>query len=257
MHTYKSLLKDIKELGIKEDDTLLVHSSMKAIGEVEGGADTVLDALMAAVSKGLLILPTHTWDTMTVEHNIFDRDKEPACVGILPNIFMKREGVIRSLHPTHSLAAYGENADEFIKGEENQSTPCSRNGCYGKLYDMKAKILLLGCKLNRNTYMHGMEEWFGIPERLTKELLPLKIVMPDGSLKDCPMHKHYLPNGISISEYYIKIEEPLLKNNIMEIGNIGDAKSRIMDAVKAADLFTEYLKNDKDAFLDCQELPHI
>lgn len=42
----KDLMQDLERLKINKKGTLLVHSSMKSIGEVEGGADTVLDALM-------------------------------------------------------------------------------------------------------------------------------------------------------------------------------------------------------------------
>ena len=254
VYQYEDLLYDIKELGIIETDTILVHSSMKAIGEVQGGADTVLDALMSSVKKGMLLLPTHTWATMTKEHNVYDRDVEPACVGILPNLFRKREGVIRSLHPTHSLAAYGQGAKEFVSGEELQTTPCSRSGCYGKLYDRNAKILLLGCGLNRNTYMHGVEEWFGIKERLTDETLPLKIVMPDGSLKSVNMHKHYKPNNISISEYYVKAEKPFLQLGLLKKGYIGDAGCMVMNAKEIADVCTGWLKENKDVFTDLKEI---
>lgn len=43
----KQQLKDqLESMGLKGDETILIHSSMKAIGAVDGGADTVLDAWM-------------------------------------------------------------------------------------------------------------------------------------------------------------------------------------------------------------------
>lgn len=254
MYQYNDILSDLKKLGITEKDTLMVHSSMKAVGRCVGGADTVVDALMDAVCEGLLVLPTHTWATMTEEHTIYDREKEPACVGIIPNVFRKRERVYRSLHPTHSVAAWGKDAEKFIEGEENHTTPCSRSGCYGKIYGCRGKIMLLGCGLNRNTYMHGIEEWFGIRERLTEYTLPLQVVMPDRTLKLCQMHKHFKPNGVSISEHYEKLKNPLIEQGILKMGNIGDAQVLIMDAVKTADFFTDILQNDRDAFLDEREV---
>lgn len=255
MHTLQSLSEDLEQLGIKENDGLMVHSSMKAIGAVQGGAETVLDALSGAVRQGLLVMPTHTWASMSEMHPVYDRRFEPACVGILPNLFMKREGVLRSFHPTHSVAALGAGAEELIQGEENRTTPCCREGSYGRLYDMGAKIMLLGCGLNRNTYLHGVEEWFGITERLTPETLLLQTVLGNGQKKTCAMHKHYKPDGISISEYYIKMELPLAQAGILKTGKVGDASVMVMDARKTADLFTEYLKKDRDAFLDMRELP--
>ena len=65
--TKKELQTQLSEMGLRPDDTLLMHSSMKAIGDVEGGADTVLDALMEYFSDGLLLLPTHTWASINAD----------------------------------------------------------------------------------------------------------------------------------------------------------------------------------------------
>lgn len=275
----QELIEQLKNLGIQQGDTLLVHSSMKAIGEVDGGADTVLDALIEAVcgnaercsdenveksdngsndvnNAGMLVLPTHTWAFMTNEHSVYDAETEPACVGILPNLFMKRKGVVRSLHPTHSVAAYcrqKSKAEGYVSGEEHFNTPCSRHGCYGKLYDLDAKILLLGVGLNRNTYMHGVEEWFGIKERLTEETLSLSIKMKDESGNDvlCPvsMHKHFKPNNISISENYERMRQEFIEKGALVEGEIGEALCSCMSARKVADITTEVLKKDRDFFL--------
>ena len=102
MYTKQQLKNDLNAMGLSPSDALMVHSSMKSIGEVDGGADTVVDAFMEYFSEGLFMTPTHTWAQMSETHNIFDPQAEPACVGIIPNIFMKRPGVVRSLHPTHN-----------------------------------------------------------------------------------------------------------------------------------------------------------
>lgn len=108
-YAYKGIIKkQLTAMGLTGEETILIHSSMKAIGETQKGADTVLDALMEFFEKGLLLLPTHTWKTINAENPVFDVDNEPACVGILPNLFLKRHGVVRSLHPTHSMAGFGK-----------------------------------------------------------------------------------------------------------------------------------------------------
>ena len=70
VYTKNDLIEHIKALGIRSNDTVCIHSSMKAIGEVEGGADTVLDAFIHCLKDGLLIFPTHTWDRMNEDHPI-------------------------------------------------------------------------------------------------------------------------------------------------------------------------------------------
>lgn len=122
----KQQLQDqLESMGLKGDETILIHSSMKSIGEVDGGADTVLDAWMEYFKDGLLLLPTHTWKTVNADNPVYNPQTTPSCVGLLTNMFMKRDGVIRSLHPTHSMAGYGKNAAEYLAGEEYNNTPCT------------------------------------------------------------------------------------------------------------------------------------
>ena len=87
MYTKNSLLQDIEKMGINPQSTLLIHSSMKSIGLVEGDADTVLDAWSEYMRDGLLIFPTHTWKQIGKETMTFDSRSLPSCVGILPESF--------------------------------------------------------------------------------------------------------------------------------------------------------------------------
>lgn len=248
-YTREDIKRQLKGMGLRADNTVLVHSSMKSIGEVDGRADAVLDAFIEYFSDGLLVFPTHTWRQINDEYNVFNPTTEPACVGILPNLFMKRPGVVRSWHPTHSVAAIGRGAEEYVKGEEQWDTPCSRGGCYGRLYDLGAKILFVGCSLKTNTTIHGVEEWNGIPNRLTETHQLLKIRTPDGRLIDRPSRRHYHPSG-DISQSHDKIEEALLKTGIAWVGRIGDAKTYVCDARPMVDLVSSLLKRNRDLFVD-------
>lgn len=239
-------------MGIKPSDTLLIHSSMKAIGEVDGGAEAVLDVLIDYMKDGLLILPTHTWAQMSEDYNIFNPLTEPSCVGILTNLFMKRPGVIRSWHPTHSVAALGKEAAEYVKGDEFWDTPCSRGGCWGKLYDRQAKILFLGCGMDRNTYLHGVEEWLDIPNRLTDNRLELKVKTPNGELINRPTYRH---QSGGISDRYVKMTEPFLHTGKIKKGMFGDADCFIGDAVGMADFTIALLKKDQHLFSDMKPVP--
>ena len=205
MYTKENLLDNLKNMGLKPTDTIMVHSSMKAIGPVEGGADTVVDAFMEYFKDGLFMTPTHTWAQMSVEYSLFDPKEEPACVGIIPNIFRQREGVVRSLHPTHSIAAYGPRAAVYIEGEDEVTTPCQPSGCWSRLLDEDAKILMLGCTHIRNTFIHAVEEMLEVPERLTEKPVDFQIKMPDDSIKEVSVHRHYNRHTDHISEEYDKL----------------------------------------------------
>lgn len=250
IYTKESLIRDLRNSGINPKGTLLVHSSMKAMGECENRGDTVIDAFIEFMQDGLLIFPTHTWDDINEKHNIYDPLTEPSCVGVLTNLFRKRKGVLRSLHPTHSLAAIGKDAEEFIKGEELTRTPCSRNGCYGKLYDRRAQILFLGCNLSKNTFLHCVEEWNNIPDRLAETTQELFVKTADG-LISCPQYRHHSSVG-DVSENYIKMEEAFIKTGMAKYCKIGNARSVLCEAAGVADLVSHCLRKKLDLFSNCE-----
>ena len=80
------------------------------------------------------------------------------------------------------------------------------------------------------------------------------IITPDGKIIERPLRRHHHPL-CDVSENYGKIEEPLLKNGIVNLGRIGDAKTYICDARKMVDLVTSFLKRNPDLFADKTPLP--
>lgn len=251
MHTYNSLLKQLEELKLKKNGTLLVHSSLKSMGDIEGGADTVLDALSDYMKEGLLVFPTHTWEYVNADNPNFYVDDSPSCIGILPELFRKRENVVRSLHPTHSVAALGENNDEFVAGDELCDTPCARESAWGRLLDHKATIMLIGVDLRRNTFIHGVEEWIDIPGRLSDEPEILYTNLPDQTKIEVPSYRHC---GLSWSEHFWKVDDLFVEKGVMYKGKLGDATVRICDTVGMTDLLFEMLRINPHLFSDNEPL---
>ncbi|MGC5774878.1 AAC(3) family N-acetyltransferase [Paenibacillus pabuli] len=251
MHTQESLLAQLRQLGIDDQGTLLVHSSMKSMGEVEGGADTVLDALTEYMKDGLLVLPTHTWSTINADNPMFHVESSPCCVGILPELFRKRPEVVRSWHPTHSVAALGRDAEAFTKDDHLFDTPCARGSAWGKLLDRKATILLVGVDLKRNTFIHGIEEWVDIPGRLTDGHEMLRTVLPDGIEISVPSRRHC---GLSWSEHFWKVDDVLERKGAMRKGMLGDAVVRVCDAAMLTEVITDMLQANPDLFSDNEPL---
>lgn len=254
-YTKEDLKQQLAQMGLKTTDAMMVHSSMKSLGDVTGGADTVVDAFMEYFSEGLFMTPTHTWAQMSEEYNVFDPETEPACVGIIPNIFRTREGVVRSLHPTHSIAAYGPMAAEYVKGEENLTTPCQPGGCWERLRKVNAKILLVGVTHTRNTFIHAVEEVFDVAERLTAEPTVFYIKMPDGSLKEVAMYRHYNRILEHISESYDKMKAGYFKIGAAKKVRLGDAECILCDANRMCDVTEAILKQEMNCFIDREEIP--
>ncbi len=251
MYTAAELKRQLEDMGIRSNGTLFVHSSMKAIGEVEGGADTVLDVLCDVMQTGLLVLPTHTWRQMSERYHVFDVVREPSCVGILSELFRRREGVVRSYHPTHSVAAFGRDAAAFTAGEERTCTPCPRDGCYGRLYDRGATVLFIGCTLKCNTFLHGVEEWCSTPNRLAKTPQIFTVIAPNGQKYTVRQYRHHTePPEIDVSEHYDKMEPAFRAGGAVRYGRFGDARCIAADAVKMADITAPYLRANPRLFDD-------
>lgn len=255
MYTKQNLKQDLEMMGLLSTDTIMIHSSMKSIGEVENGADTVIDALMEYFSQGLLMTPAHTWAQMSGSYSVFDPITEPACVGIIPNLFLKRQGVMRSLHPTHSIAAFGKKASSYIEGEENSTTPCTPGGCWDRLREIEAKILLVGVTHIRNTFIHSVEEVYEVPERLTAMPTSFQIKMPDGGLKEVKIYRHYNPYTAHISEAYDKLEQAFYDTGAAKKGRFGDAECILCDARAIFEVTGRILERELNCLIDREEIP--
>lgn len=249
MHTLESLKKDIRRIGIGPQDKLLIHSSMKAVGEVAGGAATVIRAFQQSLDDGLLIFPTHTWESWNNADGLFDPRTEPSCVGILAEVFRKMPNVVRSLHPTHSVAAWGVGASEFVQGEEFVDTPCPREGVWGRLYDIEARILFLGASLKKNTFLHSVEEWHDIPDRIAATPTRYQIRADDGIMVERGFYHHFSKYG-DPSQHFDKIEKLAVDRKIVRRGTIGSALSLICDSVKLADWVGGLLEENPHLFDD-------
>ena len=162
---------------------------------------------------------------------------------------LARPGVFRSLHPTHSIAACGPGAEEYVKGDENATTPCPPEGCFGRLRDIDARILLVGVTHVKNTYIHSIEESMDVPERFTARPTLFKTRMPDGSLREVNMYRHYNRQMAHISEAFDKLRETYEKEGAARNVTFGDAPSILCSARGLYDVTAAVLKDTPDFFI--------
>ena len=115
-------------LDVVPGDTILMHSALTAVGPIEGGADALIDAILEALgSDGTLVMSSLTgWSAP------FDPDKTPSGVGYLSEVFRKRPGVLRSLHPVHSVIAFGKNAAYITADHDICETGCGEGSLIRK-----------------------------------------------------------------------------------------------------------------------------
>lgn len=241
MYTKQDLLANLTAIGVNPQGTLKVHISCKAVGEVDGRGDTILDALMEYMKPGLLVMASHTWSNVNKNNPVMDVLHTPSCVGILTEMFRKREGVVRSLHPTHAVAAVGKDARAFVTGDEKITTPCGEGGAYYKLWQRDAQVLLIGIPSSRNTFIHGVEEWDGAEGTISKDVTDFYVIDYHGQRLYAPQNKHCAPLG---SECFIKLEPRAIQEGIITLGRFGDATTRLMNAKPLREMVANLLKDD-------------
>ena len=256
MVTKQQIKDDLQTLGILPRDTVLIHTSLKAVGEVEGGADGFIDAFCEYLSEGLFLVPTHTWDCVNADHPHYDVRTSVPCIGTVPRVAAFRKDGIRSLHPTHSVWAHGNNAESFVRGEENAQSPAPVGFCWDRLADAGAKILLIGVTHNRNTFIHSVDERMNLSDRLSAQTYDVTISDSNGRTVTHPMRSHSCSKTNDVSLFYVNFEKPLVELGAQSFGQLGNAQVRIVDAMKCREIVSRiYVRAEADIFTQYREFP--
>ncbi len=174
--TVELMVRHLRELGVVEGMTVIVHSSLSSLGWVCGGAHAVILALCQALGpEGTLVMPTHSsilsdpkeWENPPVPESwwVVIRQTMPAYqpdltrttgMGRVPELFRKMNGVVRSNHPKVSFAAYGVHTLDVV-GNHALNFSLGENSPLARLYDLDASILLLGVGYESCTSLHLAE----------------------------------------------------------------------------------------------------
>jgi aminoglycoside 3-N-acetyltransferase len=223
-------------MGILPTDTVLIHTSMRAIGEVENGADGVIDAFLEVLQEGLFLVPTHTWSSVHPGQPVYDVSRAIPCIGALPRAAAFRKDGIRSLHPTHSIWASGVGAAAFVKNEENAPTPGYPGFAWERLGRVSAKILLIGVGHDKNTYIHAVEELADVPDRLASTPYSVEIIDREMQHHSHDFRGHYCSRSHDVSAQFGNFEPALIALGAQKLGKLGNATVRIVDAQKCRDI---------------------
>jgi aminoglycoside 3-N-acetyltransferase len=183
------LAADLEALPVEDGQIVFFHSGLKSLGYVEGGAEAVVDLLIwrvVAKDGGTLAMPAFsmkgTMEGTLRADTVFDVKETPSTVGAVTEAFRKRSGVVRSLHPTHSVAAIGPRAEWLTKSHHTDPHPFGVASPLGKLVAEKGLYAGLGVDLRPFTLVHVLEDLEAdFPHRVYTKDSPLSAQVRDAA----------------------------------------------------------------------------
>lgn len=238
--TKESLIKGLQNIGVQRNDLLVVHSSLHGLGPVEGGADTVLDALLTCIAPdGLLVMPTFTY-----RNEVFNPATSPSRTGILTELLRKRSTSVRSLHPTHSVVALGKGADGIC--ERHHTLPgLGINTPLDRIAKAGGHILLLGVGQQSNSTIHVGEVYAGVPYLN----IPFEPTSPPRAFVEGGLGMVELRDPPGCSRAFGAIEAHLRQRGAIRDGKIGNALAQWMSGQEVITVTTNLLRQDHAALL--------
>ena len=247
------LAEALKQVGVRRGSVLAVHASLSRFGYMRGGAEAFVRGLRKALGpRGTLAMPTHSNSVLGAPP--YDRKHSPSNTGAVTEYFRRRSGALRSVHPTHSVAAEGPMAETLLAGVRPDQAPLAREGFWGALYDAGGDVLLM-CPVRSATLLHAGETWIDLPQApLIAHALNSRgrrrvYVLPNG-----PWHvNHFEPTMV----------EPLLRRGIMRRAEFGESTILRGPAKAMADISVEVNRRNPRVSLgrggtcDCHYCRHL
>lgn len=231
------LIEELKKIGLEEGMEIEVHSSLSSFGNIEGGAETVIEALMECVTKqGSIFMPSLCFGQemelteedrnmgITTKIKILPEDEPRTAMGIIADTFRQREDVITSAGMIRT-SGWGLHADEAAKGGLNYVI---RNG---------GKALLLGVDIYKLTAMHYMEDV--MPEEINDMFAPTE----EAGIK-YPEDEWLVECGEPPVKPWYAIQDMAYQKGLIKEGYIGKCKYMFFDIWDVVSLYRKELETN-------------
>jgi len=249
--TRQSIKTDLEALGVTSGMTILVHSSLSSIGWTNGGAVSIIQALMDVVTKeGTIVMPSQSvdlsdpseWKYPPVPEEWWKeiRDTMPAYhpdytpvrgMGEIVEVFRTFPDVSRSSHPAYSFVAWGKNKSPIL-AQQSLTFGLGEQSPLARLYELDAAVLFIGVGYEKNTCFHLAEYRSPSPPVITKGTP----ILENGER----IWKQY--QELDFQEYHFEeIGRAFEQECSVTLGKIGSASSRLFSLKQAVDFAEKWL----------------
>lgn len=255
--TKDGLISQFKRCGLREGQTLFVHTSLSRLGFVVGGAETLIRALLEIVGdEGTLMMPSQTWknlDPVTGVHweepaewwpvirehwPAYDKKVTPAIgMGVTAEMFCKWPGAERSDHPARSVAAVGKHA-VFLTENHDLSNIFGDGSPLDKLYQLMGHVLLIGVGHDKNTSLHLAETRAQFPGK--HRVSESSVMLVDGKRQWVP----YSTQAVDDSDF-LTLGEEYERHINLPVQVIGNAEIRLLEQKPLVDWATAWMERHR------------
>ncbi len=242
------IVRGLRETGLESGDVVLVHSAMRTFGHIDGGAETVVAALLEVLGeRGTLVVPTFTFVHEAEEDPIIDPVNDPSEMGIITETVRLRPDALRSTAFRHSFAAVGRRARVITEIDPALSVFDLRSS-FGVMLALDTQVLLLGLTYQNSTSHHFAEWVCDVPYRHTIDL-QVKLRCKDGSVVEQPI-TDYQPHTYSGSRGpdFNRLGRMLEERDLVGMAAIGNCAARRFAMRDLVDLGQAEAEKDPNIF---------
>lgn len=226
-----ALAQAFRGLGIRTGQVVLVHSALRTIGAVDGGASTVVEALLDAIgSTGTLVAPAFTFIHEVEADPVIDPAVDASEMGAISEAVRRHPDAHRSTAFRHSFAAIGRRA-EIIAGVDPRLAPYDLRSAFGVMLALDTQVLLLGVTYANST-SHHFGEWMSDVSYRHVVARQVRVRTADGSVSAIEM-ADYQPKPSGDGTYYgpratdfNHLGRLLEHRGLVGIGTVGNAIAR-------------------------------
>ena len=277
MHTRNQLAANFRTLGVVPGDVVMLHASIRAVGEVAGGPDEIHLALKDALTdEGTLLMyagcPRYvdevgrgnlsSSEELEVLEKLppFDADTARSARdhGALVELLRTYPGSRVNRHPAR-FVAWGKQTDHLFSAQP-WDYAFGRDSALDRFVALDGKVLLLGCDHDTVTFLHYVEHVADIPDR---RVARFKVPLAEHGTRVWRDMAEVDTSGAGAhanwpDRFFARLVDGYLAGSRNRGGPVGDARCHLFPA---ADLFRfarammERLAVDRHAADDLRELP--
>ena len=257
--TQRSLVADLRALGIQSGTTLLVHSSLSKLGWVAGGAQAVVLALLEILGpEGTLVMPAHTaqlsdpsrwsnpsvpegwWPAIRAETPAFDPRLTPSqAMGAVAEAFRGHPEALRSAHPLTSFVAVGAHAAD-VTADHRLGSGFGEHSPLARIYELDGGVLLLGVGHDNNTSLHLAED---------RAEFASKARHAEGAPMMTPQGRSWVTfeEVVWSNDDFVALGKDFAKTGAQGSGRVGDATALLMSQRKLVDFGVRWMEGNRSA----------